>query len=303
MPMSMATEQDLSICLPDIQIPPAWERLTLEGLSGPLMVIGATDTGKSTFARYLYCRLCRFHERVAFVDGDVGQSSLGPPTTMTLVVRQPGEETFPPSGPRYRVFIGDCSPRGHLLSTVIGLYKLVRRAQDLGTTAIVVDTTGLVDRAQAGGVLKQAKVELIRPAVVYALQRGTELEYMLLPLRRSRRTRVVDLPISPAVRPRDVATRRAHRAEMFRRYFEGAGLLEVPWGRMAVFPAPTFRPGRLVALEDVEGFALALGVVVEIDPRARTVRLRTPLPTLDGVDAIRLGSLSLDPDTGQEVAR
>ncbi len=152
-------------------------------------------------------------------------------------------------------------------------------------------------------MLKQAKVELIRPAVVYALQRGTELEYMLLPLRRSRRTRVVDLPVSPAVRPRDVATRRAHRAEMFRRYFDGAGLLEVSWGRMAVFPAPTFRPGQLVALEDVEGFALALGVVVEIDPRARTVRLRTPAVSLEGVDAIRLGSLSLDPETGREIFR
>lgn len=289
--------------LPDIEVPPAWERLNVDGLAGPLMVIGGTDTGKSTFARYLYHRLCRLHDRVAFIDGDVGQATLGPPTTMTLVVRSPGEEGFPPSGPRYRVFIGDCSPRGHLLATVIGLHKLVRRAADLGATVTIIDTTGLIDRAQAGGVLKQAKVELIRPQVVFALQRGTELEYMLLPLRRSGRTRVVDVPMAPAVRSRDVSRRRAHRAEMFRRYFADAGVLEVPWGRMAVFPAPTFRPGQLVALEDAEGFALALGVVTEVDPRARTVRLRTPAATLDGVDAIRLGSLSLDPETGQEVAR
>ncbi len=42
-----------------IEVPPAWEQLPLESLSGVLMVIGAPDTGKSTFARYLYARLCK----------------------------------------------------------------------------------------------------------------------------------------------------------------------------------------------------------------------------------------------------
>ena len=229
-----------SISLSDIQSAPAWERLALSGLSGTLMVIGAPDTGKSTFARYLYLRLCAFHERVAFVDGDIGQASLGPPTTMTLVVGGGDGEEFPPPGPRYRYFVGDCSPRGHLLSTVIGVCKLVRRARELGATATVVDTTGLIDRVQAGGVLKQAKVDLLEPTAVFAIQRASELEYLLVPLRRSARARVVDLPVAPAVRSRDVAARRAHRAAMFRRYFASAGHLEVEWGRLAVFPAPTF---------------------------------------------------------------
>ena len=287
--------------LDDIEVPPAWERLLLDHLRGTLMVIGAPDTGKSTFARYLYRQLCAFHSRVGFIDGDVGQASLGPPTTMTLAVRQPGEEGFPPGGPRVRFFVGSNSPRGHMLSTVIGAYKLARRAQEMGVTATVLDTTGLVSRAQAGGVLKQAKVDLLEPTVVFAIQRGMELEHLLVPLRRSMRTRVVDLPVAPAVRPRDVPARRAHRAEAFRRYFAEAETLEVVWPRLAVFPAPSFSRGRLVALEDVHGFALALGVVMGTDATRRTVQLHTPARSLEGVDALRLGDLWLDPETGSEL--
>jgi len=295
------TDVESQSASPDIRVPPEWERLPFRDLSGTLMVIGAPDTGKSTFARYLYRRLCGVHGCVAFIDGDMGQATLGPPTTMTLVVGGPDDRGFPPSGPRHRFFVGAHSPRGHLLPTVIGVYKLARRARERGAAATVLDTTGLVDRTQAGGVLKRAKVDLLEPGAIFALQRGDELEYLLVPLRRSARTRVFDLPLAPAVRPRDVSTRRAHRAMMFRRYFADAAPLEVNWGRLAVLPGPTFRRGQLVALEDVRGFALALGIVLENDPASRTLLLHTPARSLEGVDGVRVGHLALDPHTLREV--
>jgi len=285
-----------------IEIPPAWERVTFSALSGTLLVVGAPDTGKSTFARYLYHRLCAHHERVAFIDGDVGQAILGPPTTMTLALGEPGDDGFPPAGPRFRTFVGDVSPRGHMLPTLVGAHKLVRRAREQGATAVLFDTTGLVDPAHGGGALKRAKVELLRPTVVVGIQRGSELEHLLLPLRRSRRTRVIDLPAasSGAARRRDVTTRQQHRAARFRRYFEGAHVLEVVWQRLAVFPTPAFTLHRLVALEDSEGFALALGIVTASDLARNAVMLYTSLPSLASVDAIRLGDLALDPHTFRE---
>lgn len=288
-------------CSDRIEIPPAWERITLSALGGTLLVVGAPDTGKSTFARYLCRRLCAHHERVAFVDGDVGQATLGPPTTMTLALGQPGDDTFPPAGPRFRAFVGDVSPRRHMLPTLIGAHKLVQKARAEGATAIVFDTTGLVDPACGGGELKRAKVELLRPTVVVGIQRGSELEHLLVPLRRSRRTRVVDLPASRSARRREVFDRQEHRAACFGRYFAEARSLEVAWQRLAVFPAPAFTPRRLVALEDSEGFALALGIVIAGDLARGTVTLHTPLASAAGVDAIRLGDLMLDPCTFREL--
>jgi len=285
-----------------IEIPPAWGRITLSALSGTVLVVGAPDTGKSTFARYLYRRLCACHERVAFVDGDVGQATLGPPTTMTLALGEPCDDGFPPAGPCFRTFVGDVSPRRHMLPTLVGAYRLVRKAGEEGATATVFDTTGLVDPTYGGGELKRAKVELLRPTVVVGIQRGSELEHLLLPLRRSRRTRVVDLPavFSGGARRRDVSMRQEHRAARFGLYFEGAHMLKVAWQRLAVFPAPAFTPHRLVALEDSAGFTLALGIVIASDLAGHVVTLRTPLSSLAGVDAVRLGDLALDPCTFRE---
>lgn len=279
-----------------ITIPYAWEKLTLEGLSGVLMVVGAPDVGKSTFARYLYRRLCA-DARVAFLDGDPGQSTLGPPTTLTLAMDEGGKGTFPPTGMRRRWFIGAVSPRGHMLNVLVGAARLTEAARRMGVDAIVYDTCGLVDPARGGSVLKLSKVDLLRPTVVFAIQRGYELESLLVPLRRSRRVRVVDLRPAPNVRRRDVSARRAHRAARFAGYFADARPLAVNWGRLAVFPSPNFVQHRLVSLEDADGFSLGLGVVVESDPRVRQVTLYTPLASPEGVDALRLGDVLVDPNT------
>jgi polynucleotide 5'-hydroxyl-kinase GRC3/NOL9 len=284
----------------DIEISPAWKRITVSAFSGVILVIGAPDTGKSTFARYLYRRLYEHHERVAFVDGDIGQATLGPPTTMTLALGHPGDDTFPLSGPRFRVFVGDVSPRGHMLPTLVGAHKLVRRALTEGATAVVFDTTGLVDPAFGGGALKLAKVDLLQPAAVVGIQRRSELEHLLVPLRRSHRTRVIDLAALQGTRRRETSVRQEHRANQFRHYFEDARPLDIAWRNLAVFPAPIFRPHQLVALEDREGFTLGLGIIATSDSTHHTITLHTPISSLSAADAIRLGSLALDPRTFRE---
>ena len=280
-----------------IQVPPAWEDLTFSAMGGVVLVVGAADTGKTTFARYLYHRLKGHHDRLAFVDGDMGQATLGPPTTMTLALGSGSEEGFPPSGSRFSVFVGDVTPGGHMLPTVVGAYRLVQKAREAGATAIVFDTTGLVASSRGGGALKRALVDLLEPELMIGLQRGTELEHLLVPLRRSKRTRVVDRPVAEAVKRRDLATRQTHRAGQYRRTFDGSHVLEVEWPRLAVIPSPSFTQHRLVALEDDDGYVLGLGIVVGRERSRDTIRLYTPVSSLDGVDTLHVGDLLVDPET------
>lgn len=280
-----------------IQIPPAWEDLTFSAMGGVVLVVGSSDTGKTTFARYLYHRLADHHGRLAFVDGDMGQAALGPPTTMTLALGRGGAEGFPPSGPRFRTFVGDITPGGHMLPTVVGAHRLVRKARKMGATAIVFDTTGLVASSQGGGALKRALVDLLEAEVVIGLQRGTELEHLLVPLRRRKRTRVVDRPMADAVTRRDMATRQRHRAQQYRRTFDGARSLMVEWPGFAVIPSPSFTRHRLVALEDRDGFVLGLGIVVGRERSRDMIRLYTPLASLEDVDTLHVGDLLVDPET------
>ncbi len=266
-------------------------------MRGVILVIGAPDTGKTTFARYLYHRQSSHHDKMGFLDGDMGQATLGPPTTMTLALSGSTDGSWPPDGSRYHAFVGNISPSGHMLDTVVGAHRLVQRGRQAGATAIVYDTTGLVAQDRGGGALKNALVDLLRPEVVIGLQRGNELEHLLVPLRCSCRTRAADLPVAQTVQRRDSAARRAHRARQFRRAFEGSRRLEVDWRGLAVIPAPSFTRHRLVALEDADGFVLGMGIVTDRHPDRQAIELYTPVASVDGVDALHVGDVAVDPDT------
>ena len=283
-----------------IDIPAAWDRLDLSGLSGVAMVIGAPDAGKSTFARYLFQRLADQGRRTAFLDGDPGQASLGPPTTLTLILPSLGETDFPPHGKVWRWFMGSTSPAGHMLAVLVGAARLVHVAQSAGAQAVIYDTSGMVEPPGGGAALKFAKIELMQPSVVYAIQKDRELEPILHPLRRARRQRLILLEPSAAVQRRDVAERQGHRAGRFAAHFQNARSLNVEWNRLAVFPYPQFALNRLVAFQDLSGFTLSLGIVRSIDRSAHRVEILTPLPSLELASSIHIGDLFLDSQTFQD---
>ena len=280
-----------------MDILPEWENIDLEQLRGTLMVVGASDVGKTTFARYLYDRLKRGNKDVAYLDGDPGQGRLGPPATMTLTSRQIDEEPFQQQDAVWRTFVGSCSPMGHMLPVVVGAAKLSRAAYKAGIEVIVYDTTGLIDPNRGGIYLKFAKINLLRPSILFAIQRDRELDPLLRPLQLSGRLKVVKMPISPSVKSRDPESRSAFRAQHFAQYFSGAKLKILNWDNTAVFPGPSFRLNLLVAMENTEGYILGLGIVKQINEVSREVTLLTPLPSLKEINAIQLGDVELDPRT------
>ena len=285
-----------------IHIPQEWQRIDPASLKGTVMIIGRSDTGKTTLARYLYHQLCHHYGKVGFLDCDVGQSTLGLPTTMTLALSATAEESnFPPWEEAFSYFIGSTSPRGHMLPTVVGAHELQAKAQEMGAEVIVVDTTGLVDRTAGGGALKHWKIELLQPSALVSLARGPELEHILWPWRRDRRVRVHELRVSKHVQERGRETRIRYREERFRNYFGKAGTLEVPIRRTVVFSIEEMSRGRVLALQDEGGFALALGVAQEYERSSQTLVVRTPLTSMEGVSSIRFGTLRLDPATGREL--
>lgn len=266
------------------------------------MVVGASDTGKTTLARHLFQELCRQGVCTAYLDVDLGQSTLGLPTTLTVALAaKPGDDRFPPQGAGMIYFVGAVTPRGHMLPTVIGAYRLQQKALALGAQAVVVDTTGLVDKAQGGKALKQWKIELLAPSVVVGVQRWRELEPILWPLRRDGRVRCVDMPISPHVRERSRESRIARRRERLSCYFEKAQPRLVSLRQLAVYDLERLTVGALMAFQDAEGFALGLGTVQEADRLAGTVTIGTPLTDLKDVKSVRFGAARWDMANRQEL--
>jgi polynucleotide 5'-hydroxyl-kinase GRC3/NOL9 len=298
------------------EIPNTWRQLDLADLQGVLLVAGAPDVGKSTFARYLFHRLVemvgKLHEsdpatqtsrrvKPAFLDGDPGQSFLGPPATLTLSFSLPEAGELPGPADARRYFVGSTSPHGHMLSILVGAARLCSLAFAGGASWVVYDSCGLIGASQGGLALKSAEIDLLRPAAIFAIQREQELEPLLMPLRRSRRLRIITLKPAESAHKRGTPNRQAHRQAQFSRYFTKSCTLEVDWTKTAVFPFPRFSLGRLVAFEDRAGFTIGLGITRQIDRAWRKVVLQATLGSLNGVNAIRLGDLILDPDTFQDM--
>lgn len=280
-----------------IAVPPKWEQLDPATMAGIIVVIGQADSGKSTFVRWLVSRLCRHHECVGWLDADVGQSTLGVPTTMNLaVVSEPPIKLPHPSA---TFFVGATSPRGHMLPTIVGVYKLQERAQEMGASAIVVDTTGLVAEEAGGGALKQWKIALLEPTTVVAIQRYGELVHILTPLVRDPRLAVHILPVANTVNRKSIEDRVKHRRQQFRRYFADAAPLSIDYSRLPVYDLEQAGPRRLLALLDRRGFTIALGVIMDMSAREMTVL--TPAGDAAQVAGLRIGSLRLKPETGEEV--
>jgi polynucleotide 5'-hydroxyl-kinase GRC3/NOL9 len=203
---------------------PEWEQAlqTLAAQKARVMVLGARDVGKTTFAALLANRQLAHGIRTAIVDADVGQSEIGPPTTIGMGLVEVPVPTLHAVVPRAIYFVGSNTPRGRMLETVNGVREMVAKAQEAGAESVIVDTTGFVTGAAARR-LKCAKVEAVRPQFVVAIQRKDELEHILRPVER-RNLRLIRLPVPESVMVKSPEMRQQRRVMRFFRYFQDARL-------------------------------------------------------------------------------
>ena len=280
-----------------LDIPPEWRKIDLEQLHGTVMIIGAPDTGKSTFALYLtQCFLEYETKRVAFLDGDPGQSSLGIPSTISLVLSaQVTEGGLLMTKEDKKYFIGSNSPQAHMLPMLVGGVKLIKAAEEGGKDLVIYDTSGLIDPNQGGIALKSAKIDSLNPSAVIAIQsEASELEPLLYPYRRSKRIRIIDLKPSTVVLKKSQEHRLLHRSQLYRNYFKDSHFLTIDWNTCPIFPIPRFSMNRLIAFEDRNGFTVSLGIVTDLDRVKGQVTIYTPMQSMRNINAIRIGDMSLE---------
>src|SRR5512136_2136054 len=98
----------------EILAPKEWHSFVkiLEEEKGIAILLGATDTGKSTLARFLITRLCHQGVKTALVDADIGQSVLGPPTTIGFSVFKSDPDWELLLSPPEIFFVGSTTPEG-----------------------------------------------------------------------------------------------------------------------------------------------------------------------------------------------
>lgn len=184
-------------------------------LDGAVVFLGAPDVGKTTLVERT-ARAVANHRPAAVVDGDVGQSEIGPPGMMDLAKAE-ADNPMARWKPRGQWYVGATSPFVDMAQVVVGLRRLLGRAAQRSLAPVLVDTCSFVP-SPSGLALATAVVDVLRPDLVVAVQLEDEMERWL----RGVGVPVVRLVSEPDVRTKPKGLRAARRAARLVSYFRDA---------------------------------------------------------------------------------
>jgi polynucleotide 5'-hydroxyl-kinase GRC3/NOL9 len=213
-------------------IPPSWTK-AIEELSNvqakpvTALVLGGVDSGKSSFCTFLTNKMLREKRRVAVLDGDMGQSDVGPPSTVSYtLVSKPITDLFNLYA-KNAFFIGETSPSRATNKVIDGLAILKKEILTLNPEFVVVNTDGWIEGECAVNYKAQLVKEL-NPDVVFFIQQKEELAPLVNVLRGSKEV-AVESPVS--IRQRDVERRRSLRELGYIKYMRNAKVqsLSLSW--------------------------------------------------------------------------
>lgn len=242
------------------------------------VVIGPSDAGKTSLVARLAGALVAAGE-VAVVDADLGQSVVGPPTTVGLARLSAPAADLARAPLAGLEFLGVTSPVPCLRATAAATRRLVERARAAGAARVLVDTSGLVD-GEVGRALKRMKIDAVAPDLLLVLQRADECEAVALHYAAAG-LRVLRLPAARA-RRRSAEARRRYREHALAAHLAAAVPVTLELARVPARPAAGARglvvgalDDVLVGLDDERGDTVGLGRVCALDVNAATLTVET----------------------------
>jgi polynucleotide 5'-hydroxyl-kinase GRC3/NOL9 len=220
-------------------IPKSWQVavntvLANENKPAVIMIVGAIDVGKTSFCAYLANIALREKRGVAIVDADLGQSDLGPPSTIgSCRIIKPIRDPFEIEAEDIR-FIGVTSPSSFSSEVISGIAEMTGKALKPGADLVIVNTDGWVEGEDAVRY-KLALAKRIKPSMLIGIQEQNELTFLLGAL-----TEIQNIAVesSPAVRKRDREERKLLRELGYKKYLKGAAVQSFPlnWVRVSGVP-------------------------------------------------------------------
>jgi polynucleotide 5'-hydroxyl-kinase GRC3/NOL9 len=264
---------------------------------GMLLLLGAADTGKTTLMEALVQRLVR-RRPVALVDADIGQSHIGPPSTVGWSIREK-DSSEALGSLRGMAFVGAVTPVGHLLQLTAALALCVEGARQ-AADVVLVDTPGLVTGGAACSLWWTVQ-QWLRPERIVAIQREHELEELLGGLQTGV-SEIVLLQAPATLRRKSPQARQEHRRRLFEEYFRDAATCTLNLRGLAV-RAASRRPGddmlgRIVGLTDDAGRDLALGVIERWRPPGTKMTVRAPQLDIRRVRCLTIGDARIESGGG-----
>jgi polynucleotide 5'-hydroxyl-kinase GRC3/NOL9 len=268
---------------------PDWESLpgALLLSKGTTMLIGETDSGKSTLAKYLIQRLISEHIPVCLIDADVGQSSLGLPGTICM---KPFFNEYDLQSFFYEnmSFVGTINPAKNILNIIATVKRMSDECRDIADISLI-DTSGLV-AGEIGERLKIGKVRTLNASHIIAIQKQDELEHILSLISGATIHRI---SVSKNIKARPLSTRIRYRNRKYDDYFYKSEMNSfILYSHDAMFcykdqlftiKDGVFTKDTVIGLNG-DGNTMALGILEDISDNSIT--FSSPLNSLKNINRV-----------------
>lgn len=215
-------------------IPPSWnkacdELLGLQAKPVTALVLGAADSGKTSFCTYIVNRLLKKVHRVAIIDGDLGQSDIGPPCTISYAIAsKPITDLFNLRAEN-AYFVGVTSPSRAAEKAVYGLTRLFEEVLNFHPDFVVVNTDGWVEGDEALKYKIQIIAKIV-PHIILCIQ-----EEKLKPiLSKLEEFKTFFIDPSPAIKQRSREKRRSLRELGYMKYLKNGRVQSLPVGWLKI---------------------------------------------------------------------
>lgn len=258
------------------------------------MVVGKADVGKTSFCTYLVNNLVGAKQKVAVLDGDLGQSDIGPPCTVAYAfIAKPLIELYDLKVEN-AFFVGVTSPSEALSKTIEGLVLMKEQILDRTTDFVIVNTDGWVEGEEAVEYKSQL-AEKLEPDVILCIQQKAELEPLLAALIKFRK---IVIEPSFTVKQRSAEKRKHLREMSYAKYLRDAKVRSLPLSQLTLeekTPQTIKRlkeKGLLLGLYDAQRKFLGIGILREIDSVRKTLKVFTSVSTNPSI--IVIGKVRLD---------
>lgn len=262
-------------------IPSSWSKpieavLALQKRPVVVLVVGKADSGKSSFCTYIVNKLVEGKCKVAILDGNIGQSDIGPSTTVGYAVTSKHVTELYSLRLANAVFVGVTSPVAAIAKTLEGYTAMLKETLQRQVDYVVVNTDGLVS-GDIGVRYKTSLIEELKPDIVVAVPVADELA----PLIASLDTAVIVVEPSLALCPRSPEKRKSLREMSYTRYLKDSKLQCYPMSQLTVEPRnavpKNLEPQKsiLVGLYGSDSKFLGIGVLREFNPVRKVLKVQT----------------------------
>ena len=262
-------------------IPTSWNKpvesvLGLQKRPAVVMILGAADCGKSSLCIYLLNKLIDGKSKVAVLDGDLGQSDIGPSGTIAYALTSKHIPDLYDLRLKNAFFVGVTSPIKAIAKVIEGLTAMKAEIFQQQADFVIVNTDGWVS-GEVAVRYKAALIDALKPDVIVAVQMQDEL----VPLIASIETPVVVVEPSSALNQRTAEKRKILREMTYARYLKNAKLQCYPKSQVTIEPRSAIpntqepEKGILVGLCGRGSKFLGIGVLREINPVRKVLKVQT----------------------------